>query len=123
MVKRSSIAALLALSLWLSGLQSATAGIIGTGEILGVTDRRAQLERVRSALAETEVQRQLVALGVDPADAAVRVAALSDAELATLEARLDELPAGGDLLAVIGIVFVVLLILEITGVTDIFKRV
>ena len=37
---------------------------------------------------------------------------------------MQTLPAGGDgLLAVIGIVFIVLLILELTGVTDIFKRI
>jgi uncharacterized membrane protein (Fun14 family) len=35
---------------------------------------------------------------------------------------LDEAPAGGDALAVIGIVFLVLLILELTGVIDIFKK-
>jgi hypothetical protein len=33
------------------------------------------------------------------------------------------LPAGGSLLGLIGAVFVVLLILEVTGVIDIFKKV
>jgi hypothetical protein len=121
---RRSIAAVLAVCLTLSGLQSASAGVIGTGEVLAGAERAARMERVEAALAGADVQRQLVALGVDPAHAAARVAALSDAELATLDAHLADLPAGGDsLLAVIGIVFVVLLLLEITGVTDIFKRV
>ena len=31
-------------------------------------------------------------------------------------------PAGGDALALIGAVFVILLILELTGVIDIFKK-
>jgi hypothetical protein len=35
---------------------------------------------------------------------------------------MDQMPAGGDLLAVIGIVFVILLILELVGVIDIFKK-
>jgi hypothetical protein len=121
---RRSIAAMLAVCLTLSCLQSASAGMIGTGEVLAGADRAARMERVEAALAGADVQRQLVALGVEPADAAQRVAALSDAELATLDAHLSDLPAGGDsVLAVIGIVFVVLFILEITGVTDIFKRV
>jgi hypothetical protein len=36
---------------------------------------------------------------------------------------MQEAPAGGDgLIAVVGLVFVVLLILELVGVIDIFKR-
>ncbi len=51
-----------------------------------------------------------------------RVAALSEAELAMLADQIGQAPAGGDALAVIGIVFVVLIILELTGVIDIFKK-
>ena len=50
------------------------------------------------------------------------MASLSDAELAQLEGRLQQLPAGGSALGLVGAVFLVLLILEITGVVDIFKK-
>jgi hypothetical protein len=63
-----------------------------------------------------------VRLGVDPAAASERVASLSDEELASVAGKLDALPAGGDFFAVVGIVFVVLLILELTGVIHIFKK-
>jgi hypothetical protein len=63
-----------------------------------------------------------VRLGVDPVAATGRVASLSDQELSRVSGQIDQLPAGGDILAVIGIVFVVLLILELTGVIDIFKK-
>jgi hypothetical protein len=76
---------------------------------------------VHAALDREAVQAQLVSLGVDPADAKARVAALSDAELQRLDGRLAELPAGAGVIEVVGIVFVVLLILELVGVTDIFK--
>jgi uncharacterized membrane protein (Fun14 family) len=39
-----------------------------------------------------------------------------------LAERMDTLPAGGDALAIIGIVFLVLIILEVVGVIDIFKK-
>ena len=65
----------------------------------------------------------MVALGVDPLDAQARVAALTDSELQTLDRQIGELPAGGDVLAVIGVVFIVLLILELVGVINIFKTV
>jgi hypothetical protein len=43
-------------------------------------------------------------------------------ELRSLAGQMSGMPAGGDALAVIGIVFIVLLILELTGVIDIFKK-
>ncbi|MDP2322410.1 MAG: PA2779 family protein [Gammaproteobacteria bacterium] len=107
------------------GLQStASAGVIGTQDYLSAETRASHLAGINAALSRADVQAELVSLGVDPADAAVRVAALSDAELAQVSQHMQSLPAGGDgLLAVIGIVFIVLLILELTGVTDIFKKI
>jgi hypothetical protein len=107
------------------GLQStASAGVIGTEAYLTAQARAGNLADVNAALARADVQAQLISLGVDPANAATRAAALPDAELARVAGQLKTLPAGGDgLLAVIGVVFVVLLILELTGVIDIFKKV
>ena len=52
-----------------------------------------------------------------------RLARLTDFELSTLADRIDQAPAAGaDILAVIGVVFVVLLILEAVGVIDVFKK-
>jgi hypothetical protein len=77
---------------------------------------------VAGALARAEVRQELVALGVDPATVEGRIAGLTDSELRALADRMADLPAGGDALAVIGIVFLVLLILEAVGVIDIFKK-
>jgi hypothetical protein len=85
-------------------------------------ERTARIERIHSVLARDSVQSQMVRLGVDPAAAAARIASLSDSELQQLEARMDELPAGANGgLEVLGIVLLVLLVLELVGVTDIFK--
>ena len=51
-----------------------------------------------------------------------RLAALSEQEVASLADQIESAPAGGDALAVIGIVFLVLVILELVGVIDIFKK-
>jgi hypothetical protein len=102
---------------------TASASVIGTQDYLSAEARAGHLAGINAALSRADVQAELVALGVDPADAVTRAAALSDAELAQVAEQMQTLPAGGDLLAVIGIVFVVLLILELTGVTDIFKKI
>lgn len=52
-------------------------------------------DRLQAFLRRQDVRAQLVALGVDPAEAAARVENLSDAEVAPLVAQIDSLPAGG----------------------------
>ena len=102
---------------------TATAGVISTQQALSAEMRAAKETQVRSSLARADVRQAMQRLGVDPADADARIASLSDAELVRMQGELDSLPAGGDALAVIGVVFLVLLILELVGVTNIFNRV
>jgi len=69
----------------------AAAGMVGTGEAVQQSER----ERVKALVARPEVARKLETLGVPPKDAAARVDALTDAEIASLASRIDALPAGG----------------------------
>ncbi len=85
-------------------------------------NRTATIDKINGLLARDSVRQQMVALGVDPRDAQARVAALTDRELQTLDRQIGDLPAGGDVLALVGVVFVVLLILELVGVIHIFKK-
>jgi hypothetical protein len=103
--------------------QMAQAALVATSQAVAAADARtADLARVNSTLAREQVRQQLSALGVDPAAVDARVARLTDSELRTLADRMEQMPAGGDALAVVGIVFVILIILELVGVIDIFKK-
>jgi hypothetical protein len=66
----------------------------------------------------------MVGLGVDPAEAAQRVAGLSDAEVQQIAGHLDQLPAGqsavGAILGAALLIFLVLLITDLLGLTDVF---
>lgn len=116
------VAALVAVSVGLAGLvQTASAAVVSTRTVMMQAERAETVARVQAALDREAVQSQLVAHGVDPAAAGERVAALTDAELRYLDARLAELPAGAGVVEIVGVVFVVLLILELVGITDIFK--
>jgi len=121
---RRSCVALLSVSLISLGLQTpAAAGIVGTADAIAVNQQQNDLVVVRDALARADVREQMIGLSVDPAEVEGRLGALTGAELATLADSIEQAPAGGDdFLAVIGIVFVILLILELTGVIDIFKK-
>jgi hypothetical protein len=83
---------------------------------------------VRAAPQAESASASLEKLGVSPAEAQARVAALDDAELAALATDLDKQPAGGNdaeevavtFLILTAVVFITLIITDATGVTDIF---
>jgi hypothetical protein len=103
-----------------AGLPAAQAGMVSTQMVVEqqqADERRAQL----SALLERDdVREQLVRWGVDPIEAQARVLHLSDAEVVELAARMDEMPAGAGVLNALIFVFLVLLVTDILGFTDIF---
>lgn len=111
----------------LAGVPSgAWAGMIPTATAIAAEQapgRAANLALVQAQLARADVRQQLQAFGVDPADAAQRAAALTDTELAQLAQRMQQAPAGGDagILALIGAVFLVLLLLDYLEVIHVFR--
>ena len=104
------------------GFVSAASAAIVETEALVTTNRDADLASVRAQLDRDDVRAKMQEMGVEPAAVDARLASLSDRELSRLAADMERAPAGGDALAIIGIVFLVLLILEVVGVIDIFKR-
>ena len=122
MIRRTLCAVLAALMIITGIAAPAQAAVVGTAEALAMDARQSRISAIESQLARAEVRQAMIAMGVDPAAAQVRIASLSDAELAQLAGELESLPAGGSALALIGAVFVVLLILELVGVTDIFNK-
>lgn len=123
MLRKYIVAPALVVALVAGGYTSTTqAAVIGTQQALSAERRAATETQVRDALARDDVRQAMERMGVDPTDAQLRVASLSDAELMQVQGQIDRLPAGGSALAVVGVVFVILLILELVGVIDIFKR-
>lgn len=111
-----TLAAMLATSL------PATASIVGTEYMVAQETRSHTLDRIDVILAGEAVSSQLAAWGVAPESVRERMAAMSDVELQQLAANMETAPAGG-VLVVIGVVFVVLLILELVGVTNVFRSI
>ena len=95
----------------------AHAGIVSTDAAFASAERG----RIASMLERADVRAQLEAYGVRAADVKARVAALTDEEAAQLAGRLDSLPAGGDgIIGALLLIFVVLLITDILGLTKVF---
>lgn len=104
--------------------KSAFAGMIGTETVLDATRSQEARDYLNRTLAREDVRASLVAQGIDPLEAKARVESLSDAEAVSLADQIEELPAGGSALGIIVgailIVFIVLLITDILGYTDVF---
>ncbi len=103
-----------------SGYSTATwAGVVSTGQML---QQQAGIDRssLVSALERDEVRQRLIELGVDPEQAKLRIAALDDEQVGEIQAHLDALPAAAGVLEAVVAVLVVLVILDLVGVTNIF---
>ncbi len=120
---RSLVAQLTALAFLFLGLfQPVQASMIGTDALLQAGAADSARATVQLALEAKEVRAQLSAWGVAPETVEARLAHLSDTELQQLAAHIEEAPAGG-LAAALGILFVVLLVLELVGVINIFNAI
>ena len=119
-----AVVAALCLTLpWLGVAPTAGAGIVTTGQYLELQSPQSSADTLRDWIANDTVRARLVELGVPPAAVQARLASLTPDEQRLLAERIDQLPAGGDVLVILGVVFVVLLVLELVGVIDIFKKV
>ncbi len=102
----------------------AQAKMVSTDQVIEQSNPSDDRAQVLNFLMREDVQQQLIRLGVDPNEAAERVATLSDEELQQIAGRLDELPAGegavGIIVGAILIIFLVLLITDLLGLTDVF---
>ena len=73
---------------------SSQAGMISTDQ--GITNAAAQTDRAKVAnfVARADVQKQMQVLGLSPANAKDRVAALTDEEVQRIAGKIDSAPAG-----------------------------
>lgn len=98
--------------------------MIGTETAVSLAKKENSRARVIAFLERKDVQQTMEQQGVDVAEAKKRVNALSDAELMQIAQKIDQLPAGGDgVSAVVGavlIIFLVLLITDLLGLTHVF---
>jgi hypothetical protein len=122
--KRRSASALISLFALLLALLPATpvmAGMLDTNTLITAAGADADRAALMQRLGSEELRSALARMGVDPADAQVRVDRLTPTQVADLNARLDQLPAGAGALEVVLIVFLVFVITDALGITDIFS--
>lgn len=115
------IAAMMAITM---PLGIAHAALVGTDQI--VASPRADIDRARVAafVAREDVRGEMRKMGVNPDEATRRVAVMSDVEIQRIAAKIDNAPAGqsavGAIIGAVVLIFIVLLVTDLLGLTDIF---
>lgn len=102
-------------------LQSAHAEMIGTDKVAASAQSQSERERIRTFLDRVDVRQQLQAQGVDANTAKARVDALTDEEVLKVAGKLDQMPAGGEIIGILFTIFIVLLVTDILGFTKVFS--
>ena len=101
-------------------MQSAFAGMVETDQAVSHELAGQDRARIKSFIDREDVLAQLQTQGVTAAEAKARVNALTDEEAHKIAGKLDQLPAGGDIIGVLFTVFIILLITDILGLTKVF---
>ena len=115
------LACLLSALLMLMPVMSTQAGMLDTDTLITTGQSQQSIAGLQQLLEHEDAQRQLLALGVSPEQVRERVASLSDSELARINQGIDTLNAGGDsILGVLLIIFIVFVITDVIGATNIF---
>lgn len=104
--------------------QSVFAAMIATETVMEASQGQEARTRIKQLIEREDVRRALINQGIDPREAGARIDSLSDTEAIRVGDKLDQLPAGSGALEVFLIVsliaFIILLITDIMGYTDIF---
>ena len=115
------LTALLAVSILFVSVQpAANAAIVSTSELIATEQSKIGREYLLNSLEREEVRTALTSQGVDLEMAKQRVASMTDEEVKALNQKMEEMPAGGGVVGAVVIVFLVLIITDLVGWTDVF---
>jgi hypothetical protein len=104
--------------------QTLIAAMVPTEATLDKTIAQDARNHLKTLISRNDIKDALISQGIDADEAKARIDSLSDSEVTEVAGKIEQLPAGkGALGALIGaalIVFLVLLLTDILGYTDVF---
>ncbi len=104
--------------------ESVLAALIDTETIIDSSHSQKARDQLMQFIAREDIQKALIANGIDPMEAEARINTLSDEEVIRISDQIEKLPAGGGaaefLLIMLLILILVFVILDLSGVTDVF---
>ena len=117
---RRPTAALLSMLLALMPMLPAQAAMIGNEQIVNQSLSVQTRDSLRQLFEQDTARQQLQAWGVSPDQINTRINSLTDAELTRINQQVGDLNAGGNVLGILLVIFIVFVITDVIGATDIF---
>jgi len=96
------------------------AAIVSNDQIIQNIDQANDRAALLQTIKREDVQVQLTSMGVNAADVETRINQMTHEEVAQLNQQMAELPVGGSVVGIIILVFVIFVITDVIGATDIF---
>ena len=104
--------------------QSGSAAMVGTEKFLTVGSKTETRTYLHQLTAREETQRALMAQGVDPQEAHLRIESLTDEEIALIADKIDSLAAGKGVfifsMIIVAVIVAAFIVFNYTSVTDVF---
>ncbi len=123
-LKAIAIATIIAFSATIVPIVPVSAALIDNDRVAQVQTVEGDRALVNEFMNRADVRTKFESFGVDPSEADLRVAALSDAEVAKLAEQIKSAPAGqgaiGGIVGAVVLIFIVLLITDLLGFTNVF---
>ena len=117
---RRILALLLSFSLFFVAIGQAQAAIVSNSQVINQTQQSNDKNALLQTIMRSDVQAQLLGMGVSAADLESRINQMTQDEVAQLSQQIDQLPAGGSAAGIVVLVFIVFVITDVIGATDIF---
>ncbi|MGE4421517.1 MAG: PA2779 family protein [Pseudodesulfovibrio sp.] len=112
------------ISLLVLNVATARAGLVSTEASMAASRNADNRAMVLAQLQRDDVRQVLESKGLSVSEVEQRVSALSDAEINRIAKHMNDMPAGGSFLGVLVgaalLVFIILLITDMAGATDVF---
>jgi hypothetical protein len=98
--------------------------MIGTEPLLQTGRHQATRDRLCQLMAREEIQNAFIAQGLHPQEARLRIASMTDSEIAQIADKIDDLRAGQGVfifsLIIVGVIIAAFVFFNYTGVTQMF---
>jgi hypothetical protein len=102
---------------------SAQAALVSTHTVVSSEIQQLNRHQLTSLLAKEQAIATMAQLGVDPTMVEARVNNMTAEELQAFGQQVDEMQAGGSAVGVVVLVFVILIVLDLLGTTNIFPAI
>jgi hypothetical protein len=110
----------LSLLLICAPISQAQAAMIANAQLIDQVQQLNDKAALLQTINRVDVQEQLLDMGVNTAELESRVSQMTQQEIAQLNQQINDLPAGGDILGIIVLIFIIFVITDVIGATDIF---